>query len=225
MPIDRGVLDQQLQALGEGPRWWECRELRDLPNVLRAEERILAIGRGRVARVRILRREWLVLVTDERLLCIRSSRATWRQLEVDASHISRTSIRVGPFRGRVIVNAQGRTLRLLLPRDEAHRIQHALARLNPPGSRTLPGTPAGMVRQVFDHILALPAALDSRMAPSPPPAQSALPPGALGRMEERMEAMEDQIQELRKQIEFLEQLLQRRHAAESDVAVGVRDRG
>jgi hypothetical protein len=53
MGMDRGRIDQQLEALGEGSRWWDVRELRDLPAVLDADEEILAIARGKLARVRV----------------------------------------------------------------------------------------------------------------------------------------------------------------------------
>ena len=57
MPVDRGAIDQQLRALGEASRWNE-RELRDLPAVLHADETILAISRGKLARLRWMRRSF-----------------------------------------------------------------------------------------------------------------------------------------------------------------------
>ncbi|MGH7446291.1 MAG: PH domain-containing protein, partial [Longimicrobiales bacterium] len=110
MPIDRGIIDQQLQALGESSHWWDHRELRDLPAVLDAGEQILALARGKIARVRWLRRSWLIVVTDRRLLCQRSAgRTGWRQLEVSALQFTRVAIRVGVFHGRVLLTAGGQT--------------------------------------------------------------------------------------------------------------------
>src|SRR5262245_341222 len=38
MPLDRGTIEEQLHALGESPRWWNRRELRDLPGALNVDE-------------------------------------------------------------------------------------------------------------------------------------------------------------------------------------------
>lgn len=216
MPLDRGIIDQQLQELGEGNRWWEQREMRDLPSVLDADERILAISRGRIARVRFLRRTWLIVVTDRRLLCIRSSTSGgWRQVVVAANQIRRVALRIGPMHGRVRVGAGDRNLRLLVPRSDAYKLATALTGV---GSITRPAPstprPVLMVRRVFDHVLALPAAAlnpeDVRsgtkvktVAPVPPDA------------EQRLEWLEAQVAELQQQIDFLEKLLHERHEAKA----------
>jgi len=211
MPIDRGVIDQQLQDLGEGPRWWEQREMRDLPAVLQADERILAISRGKVARVRWFRRSWLIVVTGRRLLCLRSaSRASWRQLEAGAGQIERVALRIGPFRGRVLVTAGGQKYRLLVPRKDGHKLVSALSSLAAP-VRELQSriTPTLMFRRVIDHMLALPAvALDPGAAIEPVTA-----PADGSVMDERVQSLEQEVEELRKQVDFLEQLLRRTHAA------------
>lgn len=209
MPIDRGIVDQQLQALGDSARWWDQRELRDLPAVLNGDEQILAISRGKIARVRWLRRSWLIVVTDRRLLCIRSGGpTTWRQVEVDADDITRVVLRVGPLRGRVVVIAGGQSYRLLVPRPDAFKLSAALTSLganrreSPSSSR-----PALMVRRVVDHVLALPAAALNPGPPSPPMIVRADTSG----IEQRLHLMEEQVRELQQQVEFLEELLRRRH--------------
>jgi hypothetical protein len=209
MPIDRGIVDQQLQALGDSARWWDQRELRDLPAVLNADEQILAISRGKIARVRWLRRSWLIVVTDRRLLCIRSGGpTTWRQVEVDADDITRVVLRVGPMRGRVVVIAGGQSYRLLVPRPDSFKLSAALTSLganrreSPSASR-----PALMVRRVVDHVLALPAAALNPTPASPP----VIVRPDTSRMERRLESMEEQVRELQDQVQFLEQLLRRRH--------------
>ncbi|HUG39248.1 MAG TPA: PH domain-containing protein [Longimicrobiales bacterium] len=210
MPLDRGLIDQQLQELGEGSRWWDVRELRDLPAVLHADERILAIARGKIARVRWLRRRWLILVTNRRLLCIRSGTTGWRQLEVPAGQITRVTLRIGPLRGRVLVVAGGRKYRLLAPRVDAHKLLSALSLLNTSANRAVTGFgPTRMVRQVIDHMLALPAVA---LAPEPRAILPAPAPDTT-RLEDRLDSLEEQVQELRDQIGFLEQLLRERHAA------------
>lgn len=209
MPLDRGVVDQQLQALGEGSRWWNERELRDLPAVLDPDEQILAISRGKLARPRWLRRSWLIVVTGKRLLCLRSGSETgWRQFEVGAAQIDRVALRVGPFRGRVLVIASGHTYRLLVPRPDAYRVADALMSLRVPitrGHATFAAT--RMVGRVIEHVLALPAvALSPNAIAKPVVAQP-----DTSTTEDRFQALEEEVQELRRQVDFLEQLLRQRH--------------
>ena len=207
MPIDRGTIDQQLRALGETSRWDE-RELRDLPAVLHADETIIAISRGKLARVRWMRRSWLIVVTNERLVCMRSSGRSWRQLEVSASQIVRVALRIGVFRGRVIVLTTGSTYRLLVPRSDAYKLLAALSSLAQSGEQAISGFgPTRIARRVIDHVLAMPAAaLDPH--PVGPPAQKMLPDPA---RERRLDMLEDQVQQLQQQVDFLEQLLRERH--------------
>jgi hypothetical protein len=219
MSIDRGILDQQLQGLGDAARWWDQRELRDLPSILNPDERILALARGRVARPRLVRRSWLIVVTDRRLLCIRSARNSgWRQIEVSTAQILRTAIRVGPFRGRVRIVANGRRYRIVLSRADAYRLYEAILRPGAPHRDAVPGfSPARVARNIVDHMLALPAvALDPHPtqaalpAPAKPPAKS---PAELAARDERVHMLEEEINELREQLHFFEQLVRERGAA------------
>lgn len=209
MPLDRGIIDQQLQALGDSARWWNERELRDLPSVLYGDEQILAISRGKIARLRWLRRSWLIVVTDRRLLCMRSSGTSWRQLEVPAGQIYRAALRVGPFHGRVLVVAAGHKFRLLVPRDDAYRLMTALSGLGTHGQQPLLGfAPTRLVQRVIGHVLALPAAALGPDAPRPLPTPPAPDTAAL---EQRVQVLEAELNELRQQVDFLEQLLRDRH--------------
>jgi hypothetical protein len=210
MPIDRGALDQQLQEIGEATRWWNQREMRDLPAVLNSTEQIAAIARGRVARVRVLRRTWLIVVTDDRLLCLRSARNKgWRQIEVNGAHISRVSLRIGPFKGRVIVVADGQTYKLLVPRADAYKLNSALMQMGAVGNPSLTGFgPTRAVRNMIDHVLALPAvALGPAATPLPP-----APTVDMNAIDQRFNRLEVEVQQLREQVEFLEQLLRERAA-------------
>ncbi len=212
MAIDRGTIDKQLQALGDSARWWDQRELRDLPSVMNEGERILAIARGKLARVRWLRRSWLIVATDRRLLCLRSGGPTkWQQVEVDAGQITRVALRVGPLRGRVVVVAGGNTYRLLVPRPDSYKLSDALSRLSTHSRDALsvPG-PTLVVRRVFDHVLSLPAAV---LNPAPPLALVKTPPPETAMLDERVAQLEEQVQELQRQVTFLEDLLRERHAA------------
>jgi len=208
MPIDRGIIDQQLQALGESSRWWAQRELRDLPAVLEADEQILALARGKIARVRWLRRPWLIVVSERRLVCLRSAGGTsWRQFEIRADHITRVALRIGPFRGRVVVVAGDRTYRFLVPKLDAYKLSSALASFAAARQDTLRGfAPTRTFMRVVDHVLALPAAAFQ------PDAQRALPvvPDRT-QFDQRVETLEEEVQQLRLQVNFLEQLLHQRH--------------
>lgn len=211
MPIDRGVIDQQLQALRESSQWWDQREFRDLPAVLHSDESIVALSRGKIARVRWLRRTWLIVVTDRRIVCLRSAgRTGWRQLEVSAGQIERVALRVGLFRGRVLVIAGGQTFRLLVPRADAYKLMTALSTLGSHARDTFTGFgPTRIVRRVMDHVLALPAAALDPVGPR----QIQAPPAPPAVTEHRVQSLEDEVQELRQQVDFLEQLLRQRHPA------------
>ena len=213
MSLDRGIIDQQLQALGEGPHWWEERELRDLPAVLEADERMLALSRGKIGRLRWLRRSWLIVVTDRRLVCLRSAGKSWRQLEVNATLIQRVTLRVAPFYGRVLVSAGGQSYRLRVPRSDAYRLHDALSRIGSGARDVYTGfEPVRMVRRVIDHVLSLPAVA----VQPPPPKELALPAADASRYDQRVQTLEDEVLELRQQVQFLEQLLHERHAAEAE---------
>lgn len=211
MPIDRGVIDQQLLALRESSQWWDQREFRDLPAVLHSDESIVALSRGKIARVRWLRRTWLIVVTDRRIVCLRSAgRTGWRQLELSAGQIERVALRVGLFRGRVLVVAGGQTFRLLVPRADAYKLMTALSTLGSHAKDTFTGFgPTRIVRRVMDHVLALPAAALDPAGPR----QIQAPPAAPAVTEQRVQSLEEEVQELRQQVDFLEQLLRQRHPA------------
>jgi hypothetical protein len=209
MTVDRGVIEQQLKALGEGARWWEHRELRDLPSVLHPEERILAISRGGLGGLRPLRRSWLIVVTDQRLLCLRSAGGSgWRQLEMSAGQIERTTLRVGPFRMKVVITGGGEKIRVFLPRDEAYKLSRALSNIATPAREAPRGFgPARMFRRVLDHMLDLPAvAFDPHAVPGSAlmsPRVSPVPDA-----DERAHLLEREVEELREQVRFLEQLVE-----------------
>ena len=208
MPVDRGIIEQQLQALGEGAAWWERRELRDLPLALNTEEQILAIAVGELGRPRLLRRSWLFLVTDRRLLCLQSrGRMQRKQLEVAGNHITRAALGVGPFSGKLMIVAGVNRYKLLMKRADAYKLLHALSRIVPARETPLDGMSTGrMIGRVFQHVLDLPAVALAPGIPAPPPA-----PAFDGRAyDQRLQALESQVQQLQEQVDFLERLLEQR---------------
>ena len=92
MPVDRGAIDAQLKEIGEGERWWEHREFRDLPYVLAPDERIQGLTRGKVLgrlRPRLPQRAaWLLVATNQRLLCLKQERFGRKQVELRVGQIS-----------------------------------------------------------------------------------------------------------------------------------------
>ena len=217
MPLDRGIVDQQLQALGESSRWWNCRELRDLPAVLHPDEQIQAVARGKVGRVRLMRLPWLIVVTQQRVLCMRSStRGSWKQFDVAVSQVGRVTLRVGLFRGRLIVDVGAQKYRILVPRADAYKLQSALARVSGPPRMPVPGfAPTRMVHRVIDHVLSLPTVALAPDDPRPP--RPAGPSPDVTRLDERVQALEQEIFQLSQQVDFLEQLLRQRQMAASTV--------
>lgn len=209
MAIDRGDLDRQLRNLGDAALWWDQRELRDLPSVLEPDEQVLALARGRIGRVRWARRKWLIVITDVRLVCLRSAGRTWRQAEVLASDIDRVGLRIGPRKGRVIIVAGSQKWRLLVPRTDAYKLASALSQIA--GTKTSQPSlrPTVLVRRVLDHVLALPAVAFQPESPPPPPP---LPP-ARPAPDPNVEQLEQRVQDLQQQVRFLEQLLQQRQGA------------
>lgn len=210
MPLDRGLIDQQLDDLGEGSLWWDVRELRDLPAVLHGDERILAMSRGKIGRARWLRRTWLIVATDQRLVCLRSQRSPgWRQLEIPGRQIDRARFRIGPFRGRIVVVAGGRKYRFLVPRPDGYKLMRALSYFDAPAAGAIQGfRPGRMVRQVLDHMMALPAvALGPELATGGTAAAV-----EATRLQDRLDTLEAQNERLQEQVDFLEDLLRRRRA-------------
>jgi hypothetical protein len=211
MSLDRGVIDQHLQALGESSQWWEERELRDLPSVLHPDERILAIAQGKIGRSRLASRVWLMVVTQRRLLCLRSGRRSgWKQIEVDVDRIERVALRIGPLRGRVLVATSGQTHRLLVPRASAYRLDGVLRQLVRTNRDTESGfAPGRLMHRVVDHVLALPAVA---LAPLPS-RQTPHAAAEAAELRERVSSLEESVQQLREQVAFLEQLLRSRQGA------------
>lgn len=209
MPLDRALIEQQLAALGEPAQWWERREMRDLPSAMNADERIQAIAVGRLKRVS-WRREWLIVVTNERLICLqRGNRMGRRQLDLHASEITDVTERVRVFRTRLIVRAYGEVYRLRVKRADAHKLNAALGQLVQPRERPAAArrTPAVMAQRVIQHMLELPGvALDNTPRPRALPAP-AFDPAPL---ERRLQLLEDEVQRLQQQVDFLEDLLQQR---------------
>lgn len=213
MTVDRGTIDRQLREIGEGEQWWEHREFRDLPYILRVDERLEGLARGKLLgpppRLRPSR-TWLLVVTDQRLVCLRQERFGRKQIEVQAELITRVdqSARIRGYRVNIATGAK--RYRLRIRNEDAMRFARALDRLLP--ARTalqgrdsllaplswIPGFSALAALPAVDRIFSAPTAL--------PPAELSLRRD-LQQVQGTVDRLETEVERLHEQVAFLESLL------------------
>jgi hypothetical protein len=215
MPVDRGTLDAQLRDIGEGERWWEEREFRELPHVLNPGERILAITTGKLLgrppRLKLASR-WLFLVTDLRLLCLRQERFARKQVDILWGQIARVQQSSGIRSYKITIVTPERVYRLRIPKGDALRFAGAIAprvprptlpQLGPelqalswiPGITTIAALPP------FDGIV-------SKVAMLSPPGYAMKED--VERLEATIERLNADLERLQLQVTFLEELLRTR---------------
>lgn len=202
MPVDRGVIDAQLREIGEGERWWEQREFRDLPYILHPEERIRGIV---VARILGRRRprlpfgdQWLVVATDQRLVCLRQERYGRKQMDFHPGQIDGVHHGARLRHYQITLETPTRRYRLRLQREDAFRFLRALEALVP--QPPVGGAGAGLLGALPGVTRLLGAAA------AEPPATRA----ELSTLQETVERLEGDVERLQQQVEFLERLLQQR---------------
>ena len=219
MPFDRSALDAQLREIGEGERWWEQREFRALPYILHADERILGLVNGKLLGARRPRIRptgtWLLVVTDQRLICIKQDRFARRQLEFTAGQI--TSIRQNSRlrTHQIAIDTPQGTFRLRIPKEDAFRFTGALAQLlpNPPVQRIgselepWPWLPGAATVGTLPGV----AGIVSRVAMLSAPAYATR--DHVERMEAVIERLQGDVERLQQQVSFLEDLLQKQAEA------------
>lgn len=216
MPVDRGAIDAQLRAIGEGERWWEQREFRDLPHILHAEESIAGIVRGKLLgrrRPRLLPAgSWLIVATDQRLIFLKQERFARKQVEIAAGQITRLR-QSSRFRSyRISIDTPKRRYRVRIHREDAFRFTAALAPLVPetavqripaeldawawlPGITTVANLPG------FSGIV-------SKVGMLSPPDYATRT--QLERLETTVDRLQTEVEQLQEQVVFLEDLLHRR---------------
>lgn len=216
MPVDRGEIDAQLREIGEGERWWEESEFRELPYILHPDERLRAITRGRVLGQGVpgirRRRGWLIVATDQRLIMLKQERHSRRQLEISAGHITRVRYSSRLRSAQLTIEGSQRRIRLRIPKEDAVRFSGALAPLIPnrlpltlppdleplswiPGITTVASLPG--VASIVSRV--------SRLSPPEPP-----PAGRTAQLEAAVERLQNDVERLQQQVEFLEELLEQR---------------
>lgn len=216
MPIDRGAIDSQLREIGEGERWWENREFRDLPHVLHPDERIRAIVAGRLLGRRTPRirpaKPWLIVATDQRLLCLRHERFARRQVEFAAGQIIRIDQRSGMRSFQITVRTPGAIYRIQIPKADAFRFVGALAPLTPatPPRRIPPELEPLAWLPGIDTVASLPgvSGIVSRVAMLSPPDYPTS--DQVARLEATVDELRADVDQLQQQVAFLEDLLRER---------------
>jgi hypothetical protein len=216
MAVDRGAIDAQLREIGEGERWWEQREFRALPYVLHPEEKILGIVTGKLLGARRPRIRptgaWLLVVTGQRLICLKQERFARKQVEIAPGQITRVhqASRLGAFQ-ITVETAQGR-YRIRIAKDDAFRFAGALAQLmpNPQVQRLEPEVETWSWLPGAGAVAALPgvAGIASRVGLLAPPAYATQ--DQVDRLEATVDRLQGELERLQQQVAFLEDLLQKR---------------
>lgn len=216
MPVDRSAIDAQLREIGEGERWWEQREFRALPHILNEGERILGLGNGKLLGRRRPRlaptAPWLLVVTDQRLICLKQERFARKHVEFTRDQIVRVGqgSRLRSF--QISIETPQRKYRILISKDDAFRFTGALAPLIPAPAAHRLGPDLGPWGWIpgLTAVAALPGVADivSNVLLLSPPDDS--DHGQLQRLEATVERLQNDVERLQQQVGFLEDLLQNR---------------
>lgn len=217
MPVDRGSIDAQLRDIGEGERWWEHREFRDLPHILHAEERILGLTRGKLLGRRRPRVKpsgrWVIVATDQRLICLKQERFARKQVEIAASQIVAVNHRSGLRAYQITIDTPQRRYRIRIPKPDAFRFAGALGPLIPePAARRLQQLEPWAWIPGMSTAASLPgvAGLLSRVTMLSPPDYATRE--HVERLEATVDRLLQDLERLQQQVGFLESLLEKRAA-------------
>lgn len=203
MPVDRGAIDAQLREIGEGERWWEQREFRALPSILHPDEKILGIVNGKLLGARRPRLRpsggWLLVATNERLICLQQERFARKQVEFPSGQMTRVSESTLLRAYQITLDTPQGRYRIRIAKDDAFRFTGALSPLapNPP----VPGS-----RPPSDAWPWLP----NLIAQVPLLAAGAAQGNDARRLEAIVERLQQDVEQLQQQVAFLEDLLQKR---------------
>jgi hypothetical protein len=213
MPVDRSVIDQQLRDIGEGDRWWEHREFRDLPHILHADERIRGLARGKLLgrrRPRLLpAARWLLVATDQRLICMRQERFARKQIEIASGQILRIRASTRLRTVQLLVETPQERYRIRIAKEDAFRFAAALDPLVPEPQRLEGGAVGRSWLPGASTIAALPG-VSGLVSKRSTPAPDFAPRDKLERVEAAVERLQTEVERLQQQVKFLEDLLQTR---------------
>lgn len=216
MPVDRGVIDAQLREIGEGERWWEQREFRDLPHILFADEQIRGIINGKLLGPRPRPRlrpggAWLIVVTTQRIVCLKQERFARKQVEVAAGQITRVHESTKLRAHQITLDTPQRRYRIRIPKEDAFRFSRALAPL-------IPNTPVQALHPALQEwswvpgiatVAALPGVggIVSKASLLAPPDYASR--AHVERLEATVEQLQGSVERLQQQVTFLEDLMQK----------------
>lgn len=216
MPVDRGAIDAQLREIGEGERWWEQREFRDLPHILHADEQIRGIINARLLgpwrRPRLRRSgQWLVVVTNLRLVCLKQERFGRKQVEVAAGQITRIHENSRLRAYDITLETLQQRYRIRIPKEDAFRFSRALAPLVPdaPVQALHPALQEWSWVPGIATVAALPGVggIVSKASLLAPPDNASR--AQVERLEATVEQLQGSVERLQQQVAFLEDLLQK----------------
>jgi hypothetical protein len=216
MPVDRGAIDAQLREIGEGERWWEQREFRDLPHILHSDELIQGVIRGKLLGSRGSRvltgAPWLIVATNQRLICLKQERFGRKQVEIAAGQIMdiRQTSRLRGY--QIIIHTPQRKFRIRIAKEDAFRFVGALAPLLP-AQQTRPLHPDLSALSWLPGITTVASmpglsGIVSKVAMLSPPDYATR--DQVARLELTVERLLIDVEHLQQQVEFLEKLLQTR---------------
>jgi hypothetical protein len=216
MPVDRSAIDAQLREIGEGERWWEQREFRDLPYILQPDARILGITVGKLLgrrRPRVRAGRWLIVATNQRILCLNQGHLARKQVEVPVTHIVRMGQGNGFRSHQITIETPDRRYRIRIPKADAYRFAGALAALVPARQQQrLPGDlePLAWIPGITT-VAALPgvAGILSKVSTLSPPDYATR--DHVERLEATVERLQEEVERLQQQVGFLEKLLEKQH--------------
>lgn len=212
MPVDRGAIDAQLREIGEGERWWEHREFRDLPHILHADEKLKGIVHGKLLGSRLRPNgRWLIVATNRRLICLKQERFARKQVEILAEQIRRVQ-ESGRIRAhQLTITTQHRRYRIRIAKADAFRFSGALSPLVP--DTAVDPLPAHLEPWAWipgmTTVASLPgvSGVVSRVTMLAPPEYATR--AHVAKLEATVEQLQGDLARLQQQVAFLEDLLQK----------------
>ena len=191
-------------------RWSDREEIHALPEILRPAEGLVAVGSGTVVKsARLAQSNWLVVLTDRRLLCLKGGSAVSRKvIDMPVSQI-RGVESSGLFRKTLSLDTGYGTLRIgSLTKSFAQELVTGLTTL------------MGAFSDDADTAPAAPkAALPESGLPEadrPGAGARGLDRGELHAMEETMDEVKEKVEMLTDRVAFLEELVRSNVAAQPD---------
>jgi hypothetical protein len=212
MPVDRGAIDAQLREIGEGEAWWEQREFRDLPYILREGERIRGLVIGKLLgarRPRLRSPRWLIVATDQRLICLKQAGIARKQVEIAASEIARVQQGSRLRAYQIVIDVPPRRYRIRIRKADAFRFARSMAPLVPELQRQAAEAAQGAPLPAGGGVAALPG-VGGLVSMMQRPTGDFATREHMQHVEAAVERLHEDVERLQRQVAFLESLLHQR---------------